>query len=81
MPDTYCDLPPAAVAVVSAVQSKGGLYGFIAIAAALVPGPMHAIAPLMFVLGSIGLVYGAVVALVEDDASASWRTRRSRTWG
>lgn len=68
MPDTYCDLPPAAVAVVSAVQSKGGLYGFIAIAAALVPGPMHAIAPLMFVLGSIGLVYGAVVALVEDDA-------------
>jgi len=68
MPDTYVDLPPAAVAVVSAVQSKGGLYGFIAIAGALVPGPMHAIAPLMLVLGSIGLAYGALVALVEDDA-------------
>jgi len=68
MPPTYTDLPPPAVAVVSGVQSKGGLYGFIAIAAALVPGPMHAIAPVMFVLGSIGLIYGAVIALVEDDA-------------
>ena len=29
---------------------------------------MHAIAPLMLVLGSAGLIYGAVVALVEDDA-------------
>jgi NADH-quinone oxidoreductase subunit M len=68
MPDTYADLPPPAVAVVSAVQSKGGLYGFIAIAASVAPAPMHAIAPLMLVLGSAGLIYGAVVALVEDDA-------------
>jgi NADH-quinone oxidoreductase subunit M len=67
MPDTYADLPPPAVALVSAVQSKGGLYGFIAIAPTLVPGPLHAIAPLMFVLGSVGLIYGALVALVEND--------------
>jgi NADH-quinone oxidoreductase subunit M len=68
MPDTYADLPAPAAAVVSAVQSKGGLYGFIVIATVLLPGPMHAIAPLMFALGLIGLVYGACVALVLDDA-------------
>src|SRR5581483_7342420 len=31
MPDTYADLPSPMVAVVSAVQSKAGLYGFIVI--------------------------------------------------
>ena len=31
MPETYADLPAPAVAVVSAVQSKAGLYGFVAI--------------------------------------------------
>lgn len=68
MPETYADLPAPAAAVVSAVQSKGGLYGFIVIGAELMPGPMHAVAVPMLVLGIIGLVYGACVALVLDDA-------------
>jgi NADH-quinone oxidoreductase subunit M len=68
MPETYADLPPPAAALVSAVQSKGGLYGFIAIAAPLLPGPVHAAAPWLIGLGAIGLLYGAFVALVEDDA-------------
>ena len=37
MPPTYSGLPSPMVAVVSAVQSKAGLYGFIAIALALMP--------------------------------------------
>jgi NADH-quinone oxidoreductase subunit M len=68
MPQTYADLPPAAAAVVSAVQSKGGLYGFIFVTAPLLPDQMHAAAPLMYVLGLVGLIYGALVALVQDDA-------------
>lgn len=68
MPDTYTDLPAPVVAVVSSVQSKAGLYGFIVIGMGLFPGQMAAAAPLMFVLGLIGLVYGALVALVQDDA-------------
>jgi NADH-quinone oxidoreductase subunit M len=67
MPDTYADLPAPMAAVVSAVQSKAGLYGFIVIGLPLFDGPMHAAAPLMFGLGLIALVYGAVAALVEDD--------------
>ena len=68
MPATYAELPPAAAAVVSAVQSKGGLYGFIVITSILLPGPAHAFAPLMIALGLISLVYGALVALTENDA-------------
>ena len=68
MPETYADLPPAAAAVVSAVQSKGGLYGFLVVTAPLLPDQMRAAMPLMFVLGLVGLIYGALVALVQDDA-------------
>jgi NADH-quinone oxidoreductase subunit M len=68
MPATYADLPPSVVTVVSAVQSKAGLYGFIVIGVALFPATMSAAAPLMFAFGLVGLVYGAVVALVENDA-------------
>jgi len=67
MPDTYAELPSPMVAVVSAVQSKAGLYGFIVIGLALFPSFMHAAAPLMFALGLIALVYGALAALVQDD--------------
>jgi NADH-quinone oxidoreductase subunit M len=67
MPDTYADLPAPAVAAVSAVQSKAGLYGFIAIGMALFPTFMHQAMPLMFGLGIVSLLYGAVVALTQDD--------------
>jgi NADH-quinone oxidoreductase subunit M len=68
MPETYADLPPPMVAVVSAVQSKAGLYGFIVIGIALFPGPMHIIAPYVLVLAVVSLVYGALIALTQDDA-------------
>jgi NADH-quinone oxidoreductase subunit M len=67
MPDTYADLPAPMVAVVSAVQSKAGLYGFIVIGLALFPNAMRVAAPLMIALGLIALVYGALAALAADD--------------
>ena len=67
MPDTYADLPAPMAAVVSAVQSKAGLYGFIVIGAPLFYASMRSVAPLMIALGLIGLLYGAFAALVQDD--------------
>jgi NADH-quinone oxidoreductase subunit M len=53
---------------VSSVQSKAGLYGFIAIVLPFL-GPEAARAQtLMFVLGMIALVYGALAALAERDS-------------
>jgi NADH-quinone oxidoreductase subunit M len=68
MPDTYAESPPPVVAAVSAIQSKAGLYGFIAIGIPFLGDQMHAAAPLMIVLGLIALVYGALVALTQNDA-------------
>lgn len=68
MPDTYAELPPPVVASVSAIQSKAGLYGFIAIGLPFLNEQMRAAAPLMFALGLIALLYGAWIALTEDDA-------------
>jgi NADH-quinone oxidoreductase subunit M len=68
MPDTYAELPAPVVAVVSSVQSKAGLYGFIVIALPFLGPEMARAQTLMFVLGSIALVYGALAALAERDA-------------
>lgn len=68
MPDTYADLPPAVAALVSAVQSKAGLYGFIVIGIPLFPDAMRVAQPLMFVLGLVALLYGAFIALTDRDA-------------
>jgi len=68
MPPTYSGLPAPMAAVVSAVQSKAGLYGFLAIALALMPEYVHAYALPLMILGAISLIYGAVIALVQTDA-------------
>ncbi|MBV8375271.1 MAG: NADH-quinone oxidoreductase subunit M [Candidatus Eremiobacteraeota bacterium] len=68
MPLTYADTPPPMIAVVAAVQSKAGLYGLIAIAAAFMPDYVHAYSGVFVVLGAISLLYGALVALTQVDA-------------
>jgi NADH-quinone oxidoreductase subunit M len=68
MPDTYAELPAPMVAVVSAVQSKAGLYGFLTIGLAFLRPEMEQARTLMFVLGTIALIYGALASLAERDA-------------
>jgi NADH-quinone oxidoreductase subunit M len=68
MPETYAELPAPVVAVVSAVQSKAGLYGFLVIALPFLGPQMVQARPLVFVLGLCALVYGALAALAETDA-------------
>lgn len=67
MPLTYADTPAPMVAVVSAVQSKAGLYGFIAICMAFMPDYLKAYAGILIVLGVISLLYGAFAALMQTD--------------
>lgn len=68
MPPTYAGTPAPMVAVVSAVQSKAGLYGFIVIALPFLRNEMAAYAHVFIVLALISLLYGAFVALVQTDA-------------
>jgi NADH-quinone oxidoreductase subunit M len=68
MPDTYAELPPPVVAVVGAVQSKAGLYGFLVIGLPFFASQMHQAVPVMYALGIIAMLYGAFVALAQTDA-------------
>ncbi|MBV8343954.1 MAG: NADH-quinone oxidoreductase subunit M, partial [Candidatus Eremiobacteraeota bacterium] len=68
MPPTYSGLPAPMAAIVSAVQSKAGLYGFLAVALGLMPEYVHSYALPLVILGAISLIYGAVIALVQTDA-------------
>jgi NADH-quinone oxidoreductase subunit M len=67
MPPTYAGLPSPMTSVVSGVQSKAGLYGFLVIATAMMPGVLYRHAAPLIVLALISLVYGALIALVQND--------------
>jgi NADH-quinone oxidoreductase subunit M len=67
MPNTYAELPPPVVAVVSAVQSKAGLYGFIVIALPFLRSAMIEWRGVIAVLAIISLLYGAFIALTQTD--------------
>jgi len=68
MPPTYAESPGPLAAVIGGVQSKAGLYGFIVIGLPFLPQSMRTAALLMFALGLVALVYGALIALMQTDA-------------
>jgi NADH-quinone oxidoreductase subunit M len=70
MPPTYTQSPAPVVAMVSGIQSKAGLYGFIVFAMPLFPDAARAWAPAMLVLALCSIVYGAFTALGQRDAKA-----------
>jgi NADH-quinone oxidoreductase subunit M len=68
MPATYSDSPPPMVSVVSGVQSKAGLYGFLVIGLPFFQAAMAEWKWIFIVLSLISLLYGGYIALVQTDA-------------
>jgi len=62
--DSICEAPTAAV---MALAGKTALYSMLRFSFAVFPEQSHRIAPLMITLGVIGIVYGGLLALVQDD--------------
>jgi NADH-quinone oxidoreductase subunit M len=62
--DAVSEAPTAAVMVLA---GKLGLYSILRFSFGIFPEQSHRIAPLMMVLGAIGIVYGACIALVQND--------------
>ena len=58
------EAPTAAVMVLA---GKLGLYSILRFSFAIFPEQSHSIAPLLIALGAIGIVYGALLALVQSD--------------
>jgi NADH-quinone oxidoreductase subunit M len=62
--DTFSEAP---VALAMVVAGKLGLYSMIRFHVGLFPAQSHAIAPLLIALAVIGVLYGALLALVQRD--------------
>jgi NADH-quinone oxidoreductase subunit M len=62
--DAIAEAPTAAVMVLA---GKTALYSMLRFSLAIFPEQTHRIAPLMIALAAIGIVYGGLLALVQND--------------
>jgi NADH-quinone oxidoreductase subunit M len=67
LPDAHVEAPTAGSVVLAAVLLKMGTYGFIRLALPLFPQAALYFSPMIAVLAVVGIVYGALVAMVQPD--------------
>ena len=67
LPDAYSEAPFPVTAMLAGAMSKTGAYGFIRFCIPLFPQAAHTLAPLISILAIIGILYCAVLALVQTD--------------
>jgi NADH-quinone oxidoreductase subunit M len=67
LPDAHVEAPTAGSVILAGVMLKMGGYGFLRLAIPLFPNAAMTAAPTIAALGAIGIVYGALVSLVQPD--------------
>jgi len=67
LPDAHVEAPTAGSVILAGVLLKMGTYGFIRFAMPLFPEATQAFAPWIIALAVIGIIYGALVAMVQPD--------------
>jgi len=68
LPETYRATPLPVLALLSAVLSKVGVYGFLRVVLPILPDASVALQELMLVIAVFSILYGSVVAFSQDDA-------------
>lgn len=67
LPDAHVESPTAGSVILAAVMLKMGGYGLLRFNLPILPDGTEAWAPIIIVLSIIGIIYGALVALVQPD--------------
>jgi NADH-quinone oxidoreductase subunit M len=67
LPDAHVEAPTAGSVILAGVLLKMGTYGLLRFAFPLFPGAATAFAPVLALLAVVGIVYGALVAMVQPD--------------
>jgi NADH-quinone oxidoreductase subunit M len=67
LPDAHTEAPTAGSVILAAVLLKMGTYGLMRFCFVLFPDQARKFAPLFIILAIIGIVYGALVAMVQPD--------------
>jgi len=67
LPDAHTEAPTAGSVILAAVLLKMGVYGFIRFAIPLFPAAVVAAGPILSWLAVIGIVYGAIMCIMQTD--------------
>ena len=67
LPDAHTEAPTAGSVLLAGVLLKMGTFGFLRYSIPLFPEAARDFAPMMMILGVIGILYGALVAMVQKD--------------
>ena len=67
LPDAHVEAPTAGSVILAGVLLKMGTYGLLRFAFPLFPSAAHDFAPILALLAVIGIIYGALVAMVQPD--------------
>jgi NADH-quinone oxidoreductase subunit M len=67
LPDAHVEAPTAGSVILAGVLLKMGTYGFVRFAMPLFPEATRVFAPWIIALAVVGIIYGALVAMVQRD--------------
>jgi NADH-quinone oxidoreductase subunit M len=67
LPDAHTEAPTAGSVILAGVLLKMGTYAMLRFAIPLFPAMAKYFAPAIIILGLIGIIYGALVAMVQPD--------------
>lgn len=67
LPDAHTQAPTAGSVILASVMLKLGTYGFLRFGLYLFPDASAFFAPVFVALGTVGIIYGAIVATMQRD--------------
>ncbi len=67
LPDAHVEAPTAASIILAGVLLKMGTYGLMRFNLTFFPDVSHEVAPYVMIFAVIGIIYGALVAMVQPD--------------
>ncbi len=70
LPDAHVQAPTAGSVILAGVLLKMGTYGFLRYCIPMFPNAFDSYVPIIAVLSLIGIIYGALVAMVQKDVKS-----------
>src|SRR3977135_2668425 len=67
LPDAHVEAPTAGSVILAAILLKMGGYGFLRFSLTMFPAASHDLAPLIFALSVVAVIYTSLVALAQED--------------
>jgi NADH-quinone oxidoreductase subunit M len=67
LPDAHVQAPTAGSVILAGVLLKMGTYGFLRFAIPMCPAVLHLFVPWVMGLSGVAIIYGALMALAQDD--------------